>query len=414
MVNSTKKSKAASEKPSNQNRTEWYYQQKKSQVVGPLTSDQLLAATVDGNVKLDTLVRRGSDETWQPAAEVKGLFEWYYKGWFREVGPLTTAQLLTAAEGGTLKPDTQVRRGSSPWQAASEIKGLFDWYYKGWLGEVGPLLKSRFCQAAREGSIKPDTLIRQKGDSWKLASELQGLFEWYYKRKNKEVGPLLIADLLKAAREGKIHPDTLVHKGDTPWIPASEVEGLFEWYYQNKGKTVGPLLGTTFFKAAIDGTIKPNTLIRRGNAQWQSAAEIEGFFNKVQQAQAAKSAKEFRSFISALKALSKLGKLALDSLEESDHADLTENSLKDNPDADNSDYDLNVDSSTLETDSNFDSSADFGLDTKYEGGDFYFDNDPGFSSDFEFDASSGSDNGFNFDSSTGSDGGSGSNRNECG
>ena len=388
-------------KPVHPKQPEWYYQRSQSEIVGPLTADQLLAATVDSSVKSNTLVRRGS-EAWQLAKDVKGLFQWHYKSWFKSIGPVTTAQLFALAEKDVVKPDTQVCRVDASWQAASSIKGLFDWYYKGWLKEVGPLLKSRFHQAARAGSIKPETLIRQKDGNWKPASELQGLFEWYYKRKNKDIGPLLMSDLLKAARDGKVQTNTLICKGNGPWNPATEVDGLFEWYYQEKEKIVGPLLTTTFFKAVLDGTIQPDTLVRKGSGLWHSASGMEGFFSKVQQAQAAKAARQIRAFRAALKIMLKLAKM---SLEENDRDVLEDGSFESSLDFDDSIFDcgLRTDNFGIESDLDFDISSDFGLDSGYDDGSSFFDNDPGFSTDFGFDAGSGFDS--NFDSGSGSDSG---------
>lgn len=419
MVSSNKKDKATSapanssrttqNKPSRQNQTEWYYQHSQHEIVGPLTADQLSAATVDGSVKPKTTIRCGSG-AWQAAADVKGLFEWHYKGLFKSVGPLTAAQLLALAERGLIKPDTQVRREGSSWQTAFSIKGLFEWYYKGWIKEVGPLLKSSFYQVARAGKIKPDTLVRQRNGNWKPASELQGLFEWYYKRKNKDIGPLLMSDLLKVARDGKIQTDTLVRKGNEPWKAATEVDGMFEWYYQKKGKAIGPLLATTFFKAAVDGNIQSGTLVRKGNGLWQSASEIEGFFSKVQQAQAAKTARQFRSFRAALKVMLKLAKM---SLEENDRDNLDNDSFESGSDFDDSifDYGLDTDNSSIESDSGFDSNFDFSSNSGYDDGSSYFDNDPGFNSDFGFDAGSGTDGGLGFDAGSNSDSSSGSSSN---
>ncbi len=53
--------------------TEWYYQIM-NDVIGPLTSSQLLARVRSGQVKEDTLVRK-DDSQWVPARQVNGLLE---------------------------------------------------------------------------------------------------------------------------------------------------------------------------------------------------------------------------------------------------------------------------------------------------------------------------------------------------
>lgn len=53
--------------------TEWYYQIM-NDVVGPLTSSQLVARVRSGQVKEDTLIRK-DDSQWVPARQVNGLLE---------------------------------------------------------------------------------------------------------------------------------------------------------------------------------------------------------------------------------------------------------------------------------------------------------------------------------------------------
>ncbi len=53
--------------------TEWYYQIM-NDIVGPLTSSQLVARVRSGQVKEDTLIRK-DDSQWVPARQVNGLLE---------------------------------------------------------------------------------------------------------------------------------------------------------------------------------------------------------------------------------------------------------------------------------------------------------------------------------------------------
>ncbi len=52
--------------------------------------------------------------------------------------------------------------------------------------------------------------------------------KWYYKIKNKTVGPVTNAELLELIRSGKIQPDTPLRKGDSQWVLARAVTGLFQ------------------------------------------------------------------------------------------------------------------------------------------------------------------------------------------
>ncbi len=51
---------------------------------------------------------------------------------------------------------------------------------------------------------------------------------WFVQRENEEIGPLRPADLLTLVRDGSVNPDTMIRKDDSSWFPASSVGGLFE------------------------------------------------------------------------------------------------------------------------------------------------------------------------------------------
>ena len=53
--------------------SEWFYQSAKGEVVGPVTSKQLLDKVRDGSVKADSLIRK-DDSQWVRAEEVGELF----------------------------------------------------------------------------------------------------------------------------------------------------------------------------------------------------------------------------------------------------------------------------------------------------------------------------------------------------
>lgn len=52
--------------------------------------------------------------------------------------------------------------------------------------------------------------------------------EWYYKVKNKVVGPVNNKQLLDLIKSGKVKRDTLIRKSDSKWIAAITVTGLFQ------------------------------------------------------------------------------------------------------------------------------------------------------------------------------------------
>ncbi len=52
--------------------------------------------------------------------------------------------------------------------------------------------------------------------------------QWYYRTSEGEVGPLRASELLEQVAAGRIQPHTLVRKGDSQWVEAAQVDGLFD------------------------------------------------------------------------------------------------------------------------------------------------------------------------------------------
>ncbi|MDP6443428.1 MAG: GYF domain-containing protein [Pirellulaceae bacterium] len=52
--------------------------------------------------------------------------------------------------------------------------------------------------------------------------------DWYYQITTGEVGPLSSSELLDAIRGGAVIPATPIRKGDSQWVDAESVNGLFE------------------------------------------------------------------------------------------------------------------------------------------------------------------------------------------
>jgi hypothetical protein len=60
----------------------------------------------------------------QPSVDPKNA--WFYRLMGDDIGPISTDQLVTLAEKGTVTPDTLVKKGGSDWVAAGKVRGLFD------------------------------------------------------------------------------------------------------------------------------------------------------------------------------------------------------------------------------------------------------------------------------------------------
>ncbi len=53
--------------------------------------------------------------------------------------------------------------------------------------------------------------------------------QWYFRNNNKkELGPVSPSELLELIRQGTVRPETELRKGDHRWLPASQIAGLFE------------------------------------------------------------------------------------------------------------------------------------------------------------------------------------------
>lgn len=52
--------------------------------------------------------------------------------------------------------------------------------------------------------------------------------EWYFRSGGSEYGPVSVAELVQQASDGRVIPETVVRKGDGPWVSASKVAGLFD------------------------------------------------------------------------------------------------------------------------------------------------------------------------------------------
>ena len=52
--------------------------------------------------------------------------------------------------------------------------------------------------------------------------------DWHIKIGDEVIGPVSSAELLAKVRLGEVTPNTLLQKGNSQWVAAEEVNGLFE------------------------------------------------------------------------------------------------------------------------------------------------------------------------------------------
>jgi hypothetical protein len=68
--------------------------------------------------------------------------------------------------------------------------------------------------------------------------------EWYYQIMNDVVGPLSGRQLLDKVRAGQVREDTLVRKDDSQWVPARQVNGLWEAVAHRPTQRICPYCGS--------------------------------------------------------------------------------------------------------------------------------------------------------------------------
>jgi len=113
--------------------------------------------------------------------------------------------------------------------------------------------------------------------------------EWYYQIMGEVVGPISIEELEEKAKSGAIPLDTLVRQGNGEWQPANSIDGLLQsaepvqsptgkWYFRTMGEVIGPMSMDQLAEEAIAGAIQPDTNVRQGNGDWQTADSIDGLF----------------------------------------------------------------------------------------------------------------------------------------
>ena len=82
--------------------------------------------------------------------------------------------------------------------------------------------------------------------------------EWYCDISGEVVGPLKSSQLVQMVRTGEVTRDTLIRKDDSQWVPAMEVNGLFDAAtkeVKSKSATLGyicPYCGDSVAKAPTE------------------------------------------------------------------------------------------------------------------------------------------------------------------
>jgi len=165
---------------------------------------------------------------------------WHYQAMGEKLGPVSWAELKELAETGFVTPEVLVRQGDDgPWVPASQVKGLFDGgpapAGKGEppaVSEPEPLGPASLEEPEPPGlaPLPEDRVRRPAAPRPRQPAPQRPAPEtrWYYEVEGRAQGPLTAAELKERAKSGQLAPGHLIRKGEAgPWIPASQVKGLF-------------------------------------------------------------------------------------------------------------------------------------------------------------------------------------------
>ncbi len=185
---------------------------------------------------------------------------WYYMRNGSRYGPLSSEKLLSAIKEGQVRPADRVwTRKLDNWKKVSEVPQLNKvakqaeghregelWYYRH-RGEVhGPISLYRLKELIEQAKIVAgDHVFNKKLGKWTDVRKVPKLREvidaarrgeveakdessvWFYHKDGEERGPLMLRDLAKRFASGALGPDTKVYgPGSDKWRKARKVSEL--------------------------------------------------------------------------------------------------------------------------------------------------------------------------------------------
>lgn len=149
--------------------TQWYYR-KDGQKLGPVSSRQLKELAASGQLQPTDMIWREKLPKWAEARKVQGLFP---RG-----NPVNSPNPQMAFSGEAAIPPAPSLADSLPASAGStpakEAAGT-GWFIRVGIGDTGPLSNEELRELARQGVVKPDTLVSSDRSSWCAATDVAGL-----------------------------------------------------------------------------------------------------------------------------------------------------------------------------------------------------------------------------------------------
>ena len=155
--------------------------------------------------------------------------EWFCRIMGSDVGPLAQHQLVEMVRNHQVNPEDLIRRGTSQWAPAFEVKGLFEAAAKRPAENSEPVPEEVVEESAHTGGesrdiSEPDSANLVRKDTFEDNGTAS---DWYCIASGEKHGPLDFRDLQSLAKAGTLRDRDRVWRASSPkWQKAAEVEGL--------------------------------------------------------------------------------------------------------------------------------------------------------------------------------------------
>jgi hypothetical protein len=196
--------------------------------LGPMPYSNLVDLVGHGSLSAEDQIRQTDKKVWVPARSVSGLFP-------DSSIVSDTKRSLQSVEGLNTTSHSESRSPSQPDDTSSgDLDVTEKWYCRVLGQELGPMLLDDLCKMARQGELDPADEVRANQHAqWVPARTVDALFSdvpdvWFCRILGQELGPMPLDDLCKMARQGELAPDEEVQSGrDSDWVSAKTVSQLF-------------------------------------------------------------------------------------------------------------------------------------------------------------------------------------------
>ena len=157
-----------------------------------------------------------------------------------------------------------------------------EWFCQVMGSEVGPMNQLQLVEMVRNHQLNPEDLVRCGNSTWVPAFEVKGLFEAASKprvvpepklaRKRQSPATVVVAPDGKRATavEGTVEDSGTAARG-------SEVDDVADWFCIASGEKLGPLGFDELKRLAADGELRDKDRVWRGSwPKFQQAQQVDG------------------------------------------------------------------------------------------------------------------------------------------